>query len=140
MLKNYFKIAIRNLWKNKVYSFITISGLSLGMAGAILLLLWIQNALSIDQFHKKSDYLYKIYTKATIDGYVECLETTPAPLASVLKQDYSEIIQTTRVSGTGKLLSTSEKKIMARGNYTDSAFLNMFSFPLIQGNVRKSLN
>ncbi len=63
MIKNYFKTALRILWKNKIYSFITISGLSLAMAGAILLLLWIQNALSVDKFHKNSDFLYKVYKK-----------------------------------------------------------------------------
>ncbi|MEP6728147.1 MAG: ABC transporter permease, partial [Bacteroidota bacterium] len=58
MLKNYFKIAFRNLWKRKGYSFINILGLTIGMASAILILLWIQNELSFDRFYKKSDRLY----------------------------------------------------------------------------------
>jgi putative ABC transport system permease protein len=140
MLKNYFKIAWRNLWKNKLYSFITISGLSLAMAGAILLLLWIQNAVSVDKFHLKADNLYRIYSSASVNGYIETWDATPVPLAAALKSDCQEINQITRVAGTGKLLRNGERKVMAKGNMVDAAFLNMFNFPLIKGDAPTALS
>ena len=140
MIKNYLKTAWRNLWKNKAYSFITISGLSLAMGGAILLLLWIQNAVSTDKFHTKGDFLYKVYQKATTNGYVDCWDVTPAPLGPILLKDYQEIMQMTRVIGSNKLLSKSDKKIMANGNIVDPSFLRMFSFPLVKGNIQNVLN
>jgi putative ABC transport system permease protein len=63
MFKNYFKIAFRNLWRNKGFSAINIFGLSIGMASAILILLWIQNEMSIDRFHKKGDRIFMMYNR-----------------------------------------------------------------------------
>ncbi len=120
MIKNYLKTAWRNLWKNKAYSLITISGLSFAMGGAILLLLWIQSTVSTDKFHTKGDFLYKVYQKATINGYVDCWDATPAPLGPILLKDYQEIMQMTRVIGINKLFSKSDKKIMANGNIVGS--------------------
>ena len=139
MIKNYIIIALRNLLKSKLFSFINIAGLSIGMAGAILLLLWIENQLSIDQFHKKKDYLYKAYNKAIVDGSLQCWENTPPALASSLKQDYPEIKNVARVSATEKLFGYKDKKVEVIGIYTDPAFLNMFSFPLVKGNAQTGL-
>jgi len=139
MIRNYLKVAFRNLWKNKVLSFINISGLALGMAGAVLLLLNIQYDLSVDQFHEKKNLIYKAYNKGVVDGRLQCWDVTAAPLAPALKQDYPEIKQVARISGTEKLLSYGEKKLKAEGNYTDPSFLDMFSFPLVRGNVQTAL-
>jgi putative ABC transport system permease protein len=138
MIKNYIIIAFRNLLKSKLFSFINIAGLSIGMAGSILLL-WIENQLSIDQFHKKKDYLYKAYNKAIVDGSLQCWENTPPALASSLKQDYPEIKNVARVSATEKLFGYKDKKVEVNGIYTDPAFLNMFSFPLVKGNAQTGL-
>lgn len=140
MLKNYFKIAWRNLFKNKVLSFINIAGLALGMAGAVLLVMNIQYESSIDQFHTKKDHIYKAYNKNIINGKLEAWNVTSASLAPALKKDYPEIKEVTRVSGTEKLCSYKDKKIKIQGNYADPYFLNMFSFPLLKGNVQTALN
>src|SRR5215217_541378 len=139
MIRNYLKVAFRNLWKNKVLSFINISGLALGMAGAVLLLLNIRHELSVDQFHEKKNNIYKAYNKGVVDGKLQCWDVTAVPLAPALKQDYPEIKEVTRVSGTGKLLSYGDKKLKADGNYTDPSFLHVFSFPLVKGNVETAL-
>ena len=68
MIKNYFKIALRNLQKNKAFSFLNISGLAIGMASALLILLWVQNEISFDRFHKNKDYIYEAWNCGEFDG------------------------------------------------------------------------
>jgi len=89
MLKNYFKVAIRNLVRNKSFSAINISGLAIGMASAILILLWIQNEVSHDRFHTKLDRLYEIWSNNTIDGSIRSLTNTPEIMAPELKKRLS---------------------------------------------------
>lgn len=140
MIKNYFKTAWRNLWRNKLYSIITVSGLSLSMAGAILLLIWIQNAMSMDQFHTKSSVLYQLYKKASVNGYVETWEATPAAAAPALAKDHQEIRSTARMLGTNGLFKNAGNRIMATGSIVDPSFLTMFSFPLEKGNPGVALS
>lgn len=139
MIKNYFKIAWRNLWRNKLYSAITIAGLSLAMAGAILLLIWIQNAMSIDQFHVKSNSLYKVFKNTTVNGYIQTSGATPSALAPGLTA-FPEIKNTTRLLETSGKVAIGDKVIMVKGNIVDPAFLLMFSFPLEKGNSKVAFN
>lgn len=138
MLKNYLKIALRNLVKNKLHSSINIIGLALGMAAATLLLLNIQYGLSIDQFHEKKTHLYQAYTKDVINGELTCGGGTAGPLAPALKA-YPEIRNVARMDYNGQLLRYADKKITADGNVTDASFLSMFSFPLEQGDAQTAL-
>lgn len=139
MFKNYFKTAVRNLFKNRLFSFINITGLALGMAGAGLLLLNIQYELSVDQFHAKKDRVFKVYCKTAVNGQLRSHDITSAPLGPVLQKEYPQIKQMTRVNGADKLFGYRDKRIQVGGYYTDEAFLSMFSFPLIAGNVRTVL-
>src|SRR6267142_1134559 len=77
MFKNYLKVAFRNLWKNKGFSFINIVGLAVGMASAILILLWIQNEVSYDGFHEKKDRIYEAWNRAAFSGEMHSWNTTP---------------------------------------------------------------
>jgi len=141
MLKNYFKIAFRNLWRNKGFSAINIAGLAIGMASAMLILLWIQNELSHDQFHEKKDNLYMAWNRDVFDGAKQCWSTTPKILAPTLKKDYPEIEQATRVNWNQQLLfSVGEKRLTVTGTMVDPDFLNMFSFPLLRGNPQHALD
>lgn len=140
MLRNYIKIAIRNLFKHKLFSIVTLSGLILGMAGAILLMMNIRHELSVDKFHQKGNSIYKVYNKNIINGRLEAWSVTPNPLAPALKKDYPEIKEFTRVAGTQKLLSLGDEKLKVVGSYVDPAFLNMFSFPLAKGNASTALS
>jgi putative ABC transport system permease protein len=139
MIKNYFKTAFRNLFKNPLFSFINVSGLALGMAGAGILLLNIQYEFSVDQFHEKKDKVFKVYNKTVLNGRLQCYDLTSAPLGPVLQKEFPKIKQMTRVERTGKLFNYKDKKFEAQGYYADDPFLNMFSFPLLSGNAQTAL-
>src|SRR3954451_15851861 len=104
MLINYFKIAWRNLLRNKGFSVINISGLAIGMASAILIILWIQNELSHDRFHAKLDRIYTLNNRDHFNGEYFAWGTTPKPLGPTIKQDYPEVEDAVRVRGAGSLL------------------------------------
>jgi len=141
MLKNYLKVAFRNLWKNKGFSFINIAGLAIGMASAILILLWMQNEISYDDFHAKRDRIYEVWNRATFSGALHCWNTTPKVLAAAMQRDLPEVEHTVRADWAGNhLLSLGEKRLMIRGQAVDSDFLDVFSFPMIEGDMRTALN
>jgi ABC-type antimicrobial peptide transport system permease subunit len=141
MFKNYLKVAFRNLWKNKGFSFINIIGLAVGMASAILILLWIQNEVSYDGFHEKRDRIYEAWNRAEFSGELHCWSTTPKVLASAMQRDFPEVEHACRVDWQGRLLFTvGDKRLMAKGNIVDSIFLQVFSFPLVEGDPKTALN
>ncbi|NII29777.1 FtsX-like permease family protein [Pseudoflavitalea sp. X16] len=135
MFSSYFKVAWRNITRNKVYSLINIMGLALGMAGAILLLLNIRHGLSVDQFHEHKANLYTAYNRGTVNGQLVSWNATAPPLAPALQQEFPEIKNIARLMGSSRLLRYADKKINAQGNFVDPAFLSMFSFSLLQGNA-----
>src|SRR3954463_9086676 len=104
MLKNYFKIAFRNLWRHKIFSSINIMGLAVGMTACFLIFLYVKFELSYDSFHKKSDRIYKMV--ADIKTPSETLKAGgPAwAVAPHLKADIPEIEQAVRVSGADNML------------------------------------
>ncbi|ULQ52712.1 ABC transporter permease [Flavihumibacter fluvii] len=141
MIKNFLKVAFRNLLRNKGFSAINIIGLAIGMASAILILLWIQNEVSYDQFHDKNDRIYEAWNRASFDGKLWCWNTTPKILARTLEHDLPEIERAVRVNWNSNLLFTvGDKKIMKSGNMVDTGFLQMFSFPMLKGNPATALN
>lgn len=140
MLRNYFKIAFRNLFRNKAFSGINILGLAIGMAAALLIMLWIQHEYSYDRFHANKDRIYEAWNRGTFNGKTQSWNTTPKVLASVLQQDNPEIETVARVNwNTGRLFKVGEKSITAFGNVVDSTFLQVFSFPLVKGNEQTAL-
>ena len=141
MLKNFFKVAWRNLLRNKGFSAINIAGLAIGMASAILILMWIQNEVSYDQFHEKKDRIYETWNRVELNGKISCWKTTPKPLARTLERDIPEIECATRVDwGSNFLFSIGEKRLTERGTMVDSNFLQVFTFPLLKGNPALVLN
>ena len=141
MLKNFFKIAFRNLLRNKGFSAINITGLAVGMASAILIFLWIQNEISYDQFHEKKDRIYEAWNRARFDGKLMCWNTTPKILARTLEHDLPEVERAVRVNwGSNFLFSIGDKRITKTGNMVDTGFLQLFSFPLLKGNPSTALN
>lgn len=140
MLKNYFKVAFRNLLRNKAFSFINISGLAIGMASAILILLWIQNEMSHDRFHAKGDRIYVMNNRDHFNGKLWAWNTTPKILGPTLKADYPEVEDVARINRCSFLFTVGDKHLNVQGVFTDSGFLNIFSFPLVQGNPNKALN
>ena len=141
MLTNFFKVAWRNLLRNKGFSFINIAGLAIGMAAAILITLWIQHEMSYDQFHVKKDRIYEAWNKAHFSGKLQCWNTTPKILARTLEKDVPEVERAVRVYWPRNILfSLGEKRLTAAGNQVDTGFLQMFSFPMLKGNPQTALN
>jgi len=139
MWRNYFKIAWRNIIRSKGYAFINISGLSIGMASAILILLWVQNEVSMDREHSKSDRIYRMYNRDTFSGELWVWGSTPKILGPTLEKDYPEIEQAVRVNNAGFLFTIGEKKSNESGVFIDPEFLEVFDFPVLQGNSSTAL-
>ena len=140
MLKNYFKIAFRNLWRHKVFSIINISGLAIGMASAILIFLWVHNEISYDRFYKKTANIYKIHNRDKVNGDLVVSGQSPVPLAPALKQGYPEVEDAVRFRNVTFLTTAGEKHLNTTGAFADSSFLSMFSFTLLEGDATESLN
>ena len=148
MLKNYFKIALRNLFRHKVYSFINILGLVIGMVCVVLIMLWVQDEVSYDNFHEKSNRICKVYVKFNMEGKTINSERTFSAVANDLKDRYPEIKSGARIFEVKDCILKAigsddqngntvfaEKKGMA----ADPSFLQIFSFPLLKGNPRIAL-
>jgi putative ABC transport system permease protein len=134
MIRNFFIIAWRNLVRKKSFSFINITGLAIGMAAAMLILLWIQHEVSYDNFHEKKDRIYQVWNRYTIEGKTNCWNNTPYPMAAAIAQDYPEVENTTRVIFLPPVkIDFGEKKFYGRGRIVDSSFLDIFSFPSVKG-------
>jgi ABC-type antimicrobial peptide transport system permease subunit len=141
MFKNYFKIAFRNLSRNRGFTFLNITGLVVGMAGAMLIGLWIIREVSVDRFHKDGEQIYQAWNEDTIDGEIWNWDSTPKPLGPVLVQDYPEIINMTRKSFPSDFIYKSGlKKLMGKSVFVDSSFLQMFSFPMLEGDIETALD
>ncbi|MCL7988099.1 ABC transporter permease [Sphingobacterium sp. lm-10] len=139
MLRNYLKVTLRTLTSNKGYTFINIVGLSIGMAAAILIILWIQNELSMDRFHEKADRTYLIYNRDHYQGELFAWSSTPKILGPTLATDYQDVEAFTRRTDADFLLTVGEKKLKSSGSLVDPAFLQIFSFPLLEGNAENVL-
>ncbi len=133
MLKNYLKVAWRSLIRNFSFSVINILGLAIGMASAILILLWVQNEMSHDRFHAKKDRIYRLNNRDSFNGDVWAWSSTPKPMVPALKQEYPDVEDAVRVNDAKFLFTVGDKHLNLEGIFTDPGFLHMFSFPMIQG-------
>jgi len=143
MLRNYLKFAFRNLKRHKIYSFINIFGLAVGMACAILILLWIQDELSYDRFHANANDIYRVVEKWQYSsGEMDYNRVTPGPLAPVLKADYPEIIHSTRFFGAFEKwqLTYDKKSYLSPGGAVDNDFFRIFTFPFVKGNPKTAFS
>jgi len=141
MFRNYFKIAFRNLLRHRVYSVINVMGLAVGMAIFILILSYVQNELSYDSFHERSDQLYRLMRVEKMEGRMSTSSYVPAPLAPALLNDFPEIIHVVRMTGTGGVTINHKDKsfVERRLILADAPFFEAFSFPLVKGNPKTAL-
>jgi len=137
MIKNYFKIALRNLQRHKAFSLLNISGLAIGMACSIFILLWVQNELSYDRFNSNAKDIYRLTANA--EGFK--VAVSPAAMGAGLQSEMPEIKSTVRISKPStELLEAGTKKFEEKNIfYADSNFLQMFSFKLLKGNRNTAL-
>ncbi|MGB7528178.1 ABC transporter permease [Sphingobacterium cellulitidis] len=141
MLKNYLKIAWRNLLKNKGFTAINIVGLAIGMAGALMILLWLQNMLTMDRYHEKSDRLYIMSNRDEHQGSKFAWVYTPKILGPSMKEEFPDIETYSRYSGENYFLTTyQDKKLKTKLSFVDPGFFNMFSFPIEKGEKTNLLN
>jgi putative ABC transport system permease protein len=140
MLRNFFKVTVRNLWRNKSFSAINILGLAIGMASALLIGLWINNELSVDCFYTNKDRIYHMYGREMINGMMDAGARTPSPLAAELKKNYPEVEDASRFRTVYFLMTEGEKHFNLEGAFADSGFLSILDFPLLQGNPGTALN
>ncbi len=135
MLKNYIKIALRNSRRQKGYTFINIVGLSVGLACSFFILLWATHESSYDRFHTQGDQLYQVMRHVELGGQTYTWSSMPMPLADVLEKDFPEVADAERISWPQQYIVTYEgESFREPGHYADSAFFQLFTFPLLQGN------
>jgi putative ABC transport system permease protein len=140
MIKNYFKTAWRNLTKNKFYSGINITGLAIGLAVGIMILLWVQNELSYDSFHTNANNIYKINSHIGKGTSAQVWEGSPAPLAVFCKQSIPAVVNAVRINPRyEQLLFTYSNNKFTETNtaFVDPSFFTVFSFTMLQGNSAK---
>ena len=142
MLKNYLKIAIRNLAKHKLFSFINIFGLALSMCIGLIVIVRLQDDLSYDHFHPAPERTYRIFSDVTNkEGQDFRLASTPLPLASTLQDNYGFIENINRIYPIGSRKAVSEKKSLnVNITFTEPSFFKVFGFKLAEGNAQSALN
>jgi putative ABC transport system permease protein len=137
MIKSYFKLAFRNLVKNKVFSGINILGLAIGMAVALLIGLWIWDELSFNHYHKNHERLGEIVSIESFNGVTSSDEFSSVPVAAALRNNYPEEIKNaslTRELNAG--LMVGNKKINAYGFWAESTFPSMLTLDMKKGNYK----
>ncbi|MBU2494099.1 MAG: ABC transporter permease [Bacteroidetes bacterium] len=142
MFKNNFKIAVRNLLKYKFYSFLNLTGLAIGVATCLLILLFVQDELNYDRYNDKADRIYRVIADFKLGGNTLLSPHLGSPTAEALLNDYPEVENFVRIRSTGnwfiKYGETTFKE--TRLIRADSTFFEFFSVPLIMGNPKTALN
>jgi len=139
MIKNYIKIAWRNLWKNNVFTACNVLGLTLAFAVALLLAMTALFELSYDQFHENKDSLYQVYHSAQTPKGTKLGTTNPVPLAPALKESVVGIKHITRLLTTDVLVSHDNNNFNLDAHYVDYDYFSMFSYPTLHGSDERPL-
>ncbi|RRB00016.1 ABC transporter permease [Larkinella rosea] len=140
MIRNYVKIAWRNLIRNKAFSIINISGLALGMAASLLIFLWIQDERSIGTQYPNAAQLFRVMENEIADGRIVTDEDTPGILADELKKRFPEVVYAAGFSDTEEhVLSVGEKVARQKGNFVGADWLKMYGIPLLAGSATTAL-
>jgi putative ABC transport system permease protein len=140
MYKNYFKTAIRNLLRNKIYSFINIAGLSLGLASCLLIFLYSKDELSYDRFHKNKENIFRIVSSLTnVQGHAEHYSSTGMMPGPDFKRQIPEIEDYNRVKDANFTVKNGNEVFDQEALCVDENFFSFFSFPLLQGDAKTAL-
>lgn len=140
MIKNYLKIAWRNLWKNKLFSFINIIGLAVGVACCVLIFLYVQNELSYDTYNEKADRIFRITSVVYQENKIDRFAPTSPYTAQKIQEGFPEVEKIVRMNFAGRLISYKDKKFYdTKTIFADSTFFDMFTLPLTEGSVQKAL-
>ncbi|MEA3477902.1 MAG: ABC transporter permease [Bacteroidota bacterium] len=141
MLKNYLKTALRNLWRHKGYSIINLTGLAIGMAACLLILIYIIHELSYDRFHEDHHKIFRVAVEGEISGDFFNIALSNGPMAKAVFQDFPEVAVATRVYKDDNVFFSydNHKYYVDKLYYVDTSFLDIFSFHLLRGNQQTVL-
>jgi len=138
MLKNYLKVAFRNIYKHRMFSLINIFGLSISMATCLLIIVLVYGQKRVDNFHKDRDRMVRVLSIDDLNSWA----STPLPLASALLKEYPHIVEDAvrvKSSFVGGDIAYGDSRIPLAGRYVDKKFFKLFDFPLIAGNIENVL-
>jgi putative ABC transport system permease protein len=142
MIKNYFKVALRNILKYKFYSAINILGMTIGITACLLIIIYVSDELSYDRFHKKSDQIYQVGLHGKIAGQDIRVSNTCPPLSQALVAEVPGVEDATRIAPYfGQVVIKNEDKVFTEKKvfYADSNFFSFFSFKLLEGDPNNAL-
>ncbi|GAA3926053.1 FtsX-like permease family protein [Chitinophaga oryziterrae] len=141
MFKNYFKIAVRNLWNNKVFSAINILGLAIGLAICLLIALFVTDELGYDKYNEKADRIYRVNADFLVNGSTFKERLSPAQLGATLVNDYPQIENSVRMIDFGDMLIKKGEQTLVEHNtaFADSSLFDVFTLSLITGNPKTAL-
>lgn len=141
MFKNYFKIAFRNLWKNKGYAAINIGGLAAGLATCLLIILFVADEAGYDKFNKKADRIYRVDADIKFGGNHFVLAVGPDPLGATLKKDFPQVEQYARFRNEGGFRVRKGAENVQENSviYADSTLFDVFTLPVVGGNAKTAL-
>ncbi|OEJ99870.1 ABC transporter permease [Roseivirga misakiensis] len=134
MLKNFILVTLRNLRRNTLYSVINISGLSIGIACSILILLWVQDETSFNKFIPKVNKIHQVWVNAAFDNGIQSWNSVPLPTYEEMKSAHAKISNSV-VTGWGgmRLIAKEDNRIMKRGYFASEEFLEVFEYPMVVG-------
>lgn len=140
MIKNYLKIAFRNLWNNKLFSVINIVGLAVGISCCVLIYLYVQSELSYDTYNQKANRIYRITSLIYQDKKEDKFAPTSPITSQKIQDGFPEVEKIVRLNFAGRLLSYKDKTFYdTKTVFADSTLLDIFSFPLVEGDPKKAL-
>ena len=131
MVKNYLKIAFRSLWRNKSHSFINIFGLTVGIACCILILLYVKDEWTFDNFHKKADRIYRVFVNEDWGEDQQFFYTTsPFPMGPTLQENLGEVEHQVRINPMGVQIKVGEQEFSERIVVAGKDFYKVFDFKI----------
>lgn len=140
MFRNYLKIAFRNLWKRRAFSFINILGLTVGMTACFLIFLYVRFELSYDSFHSRANQIYRLVCDIKTPTNVIRSDGPAFPVLPNIKNEFPEVESAVRIVGSSLLLRKGDIKFQEENAlFADPAFFRMFDFPLIYGDPKTAL-
>lgn len=139
MIRNYFKIALRNLWKNRTFTALNVVGLTAAFGVAFLLSMYAIFALSYDRFHENIGSIYKVYTNIQTPKGVESDESKPIPFAEALQKEVPGVASITGYLDGGVLTTYKDKSLGINARWIDPDFFQIFSFPVLKGNTNNPI-
>src|SRR6185503_11674399 len=136
MFKNYLKIALRNIARNRISSIINVAGLAAGISACILIYLYIQREYSYDRHYEGNDRIYRVTSFFNLSGQIDHFALSPYALAKALRQEFPQLEQVSQMMPVGKQTVWYNDKMYNEANvyFADSSFFKIFNYDFVKGN------